>query len=69
MKQFSSVAYLLAFSHDLIFAVNRSCGDDLGKTTKKWIGKNECSKKLQQKRLEYLFNYFIVIIMKAHDER
>lgn len=27
------------------------------------------AKKPQQSRLEYLFNYFIVFIMKAHDER
>lgn len=53
----------------LIFAVSYLFGDSLGKMTKRWIGKNECSKKLQQRRLEYLFNYFIVFIMKAHDER
>lgn len=72
MNQFSSVAYLLAFSHNLL---NFCCEQELyllwwwfGQNDKRWIGKNECSKKLQQRRIEYLFNYFIVFIIKAHDE-
>lgn len=36
--------------------------------TKRCIGKNECRKKLQQRRLEYLLNSFIAFIMKAYDE-
>lgn len=55
----------------LISAVNRGyicCGDGLGKMAKRWIGKNEYRKKLQQRRLEYLLNSFIAFTMKAHDE-
>lgn len=37
--------------------------------TKRWIGKKEYSKKLQQRKLEYLLNSFIIFIIKGHDER